>query len=563
MLYIFSAHAPTHHYVEQRQQSRSWGQPLAPFPATKQPATAPTWKMAGYPSERIAQLTQTIADPNTTPELRRTCFAAMSKKNPAKRPAEPTEDKQQKQKLETESSDDRKPPPTITASGAYCFTVTPDILPIQRSTVRGLEGVILQRTYRDKCYGILQVHCVPDSVQGRPATFEYMMEHARVWMVQLHHRTLGNEEEEEIVYGQDVFPIRNAFERAAYPTARWLYHFGSSLGDGSLRDMAHRYLVQRRKAIHPELTDAEVADTFLEPETELDELPSLDTGDEYAYYPPPTADASNAPFSFPVIPEQLTTHAMQTALTPRHVHLGISQVLPHIHFPIRMKSEATIMSMVDSGSGLNLGSLSYHRSIADKCPQVVEEFTNLTEAENLNEFDIGGVDTRANSTKITAVVTYKTPYRVNGRPVHVSFGLSEHASINTILGLTFIRATRCAVLFSNDGNESLVCQELGATFRLDYHPPHRANAAPSAGCGAQQSFTATPPSVMDNLEASRKSLAQSLDQVTQGMAAVSVEHPEQVRQGYSLSPDAVDTLAPDEHGEDVEHDWVMADVQQE
>jgi hypothetical protein len=171
---------------------------------------------------------------------------------------------------------------------------------------------------------------------------------------------------------------------------------------------------------------------------------------------------------------------MQAARAAPRVHLSISQQMPHIRFPVGSESTSTLCSMVDTCAGLNLGRLSYHLSIWKMSPHLVESFVFLKDVDYLDEFDIGGVDEHGNATKVTAVITYKTPFRVSAQSVHLSFGLSESASTNTILGLPFLRATRSAFIMTGDDDEVLICKRIGATFRVDYQVPLRANKAPTS-----------------------------------------------------------------------------------
>ena len=217
---------------------------------------------------------------------------------------------------------------------------------------------------------------------------------------------------------------------------------------------------------------------------------------------------------------------------------------------------------------MNLGLYSYHKSIYDAFPDTVVDFTHLKDASNLNEFDIGGVDQHSDTTTIKAVVTYKTPFRYHGDKTQLSFGLSPTASINTVIGLTFLRSTRCVLMFANDGKDAMVCQDFGETFEMTFQPPHRANVAPSAGEGTCQSFlvaramnshTQTPPEVLEGLDHCRLKLAESLaNAATEPLATVATTGGGAViKKGYTLSPDAVKILAPEVPPALVQHDWVL------
>lgn len=141
----------------------------------------------------------------------------------------------------------------------------------------------------------------------------------------------------------------------------------------------------------------------------------------------------------------------------------------------------------------NLGRLAYHKHIAEKQPHLVKSFVYLKNVDGMDEFDIGGVDERGKPARVTAVITYQTPFRVHGQPVCISFGLADSASTNTILGLPFLRATRWAIFLDGDGEESIVCQRLGTTFPLRYQVPLRADRSPdTGGKEVRGAFLATP-----------------------------------------------------------------------
>lgn len=185
------------------------------------------------------------------------------------------------------------------------------------------------------------------------------------------------------------------------------------------------------------------------------------------------------------------------------VHLSISQQMPHVRFPVGDSNAATIYAMVDTCAGLNLGRLQYHYSIFMTSPHLVESYILIKDVDYLEEFDIGGVDEHGNATRVTAVITYKTPFRISGQAVLLSFGLSESASTNTILGLPFLRATRSAMIMTGDDEEVLICQRLGTTFRVEYQVPLRGNQAPISSKDTHSAFpyhVDTPTGVTDELQ---------------------------------------------------------------
>ncbi len=104
-----------------------------------------------------------------------------------------------------------------------------------------------------------------------------------------------------------------------------------------------------------------------------------------------------------------------------------------------------------------------------------------------------------------AIITYQTAFRINGQPVTLSYGLSASASTNTILGLPFLRAAQAAIIMTGNDDESMICQKLGSTFRIEYTVPFRANKTPNlpndthAAYATYPSHVDTPVKVSDTL----------------------------------------------------------------
>ena len=96
------------------------------------------------------------------------------------------------------------------------------------------------------------------------------------------------------------------------------------------------------------------------------------------------------------------------------------------------------------------------------------------------EEDKGGID-------VTAVITYKTPFVVNGQQVTVSFALGEGVACNTIFSYPFLYAIKGSVLTESN---TLVSGMLGETFRLELMIPPRAREAPKTVGGMPTSLVA-------------------------------------------------------------------------
>ena len=180
-------------------------------------------------------------------------------------------------------------------------------------------------------------------------------------------------------------------------------------------------------------------------------------------------------FHFMPVGEQDQMASVMKAIATRHsVNLEITQVLPHIRLPIGSDGKSSILSMVDSGAGLSLGRLQYHRSIFEKCPELVAQFVYLKDADNMNEFGLGQIG-EGDGPKVTAVIAYKTPFMINAQPVTVSIGLSDSVTANTIIGLPFLKAADAVAMF---GSNALLLQRVGVTLNIEYQVPLRADQAP-------------------------------------------------------------------------------------
>ena len=197
----------------------------------------------------------------------------------------------------------------------------------------------------------------------------------------------------------------------------------------------------------------------------------------------------------------------QTLVSPKLsvTSLNISQQMPHVRIQVGLLGDTTLLNMVDTGAGLSLGRLDYHKSIYETRPHVVSSFVYLKDSPDMDEFDIGGVDEFGNPTRVTAIITYKTPFHINGSAVTLSYGLSASASTNTILGLPFLRSAQAAILMTGNDDESMICQRLGSTFRIEYSVPFRANKTPNlpsdthAAYATHPSHVVTPVHVSDSL----------------------------------------------------------------
>ena len=71
----------------------------------------------------------------------------------------------------------------------------------------------------------------------------------------------------------------------------------------------------------------------------------------------------------------------------------MSQKFPHLNFPIVEGPKSFYISgLADTGSGLNLGNLECHQSVAERHPSLVLKFAYLKDLEDVYPLNIIVVD---------------------------------------------------------------------------------------------------------------------------------------------------------------------------
>ena len=75
-----------------------------------------------------------------------------------------------------------------------------------------------------------------------------------------------------------------------------------------------------------------------------------------------------------------------------------------------------------------------------------------------------------------------------------------------------MRATKTSILLDPQGKDIIAMQKLGATYRVEYHPPMIATQAPQQPANSQSTFNYAPvgPKAFDTIETVRKSFVQAL-----------------------------------------------------
>ena len=150
--------------------------------------------------------------------------------------------------------------------------------------------------------------------------------------------------------------------------------------------------------------------------------------------------------------------------------------MPHVHIPIGSDApgkNATLCAIINTGAGCNLGRKAYHMQIYNCCPDLVVAVKSGLTNQDWQDIPIGSIEEQGQPIVITAVIVYRTPFVVDGHAIHLCVGLADHAAINTIIGITFLRAAQ-AVLHLQSSRHSpdhLVCPKLGVNLPVTMQDP--------------------------------------------------------------------------------------------
>ena len=90
------------------------------------------------------------------------------------------------------------------------------------------------------------------------------------------------------------------------------------------------------------------------------------------------------------------------------------------------------------------------------------KFTYLKDLEDIYPFNINGVDGGKESKQgnigvgVTSVITYKTPFVVNGQLVTVYLDREEVVTCNTIVSWPFLQAIKASIMTKNNSLVSVI-----------------------------------------------------------------------------------------------------------
>ena len=141
---------------------------------------------------------------------------------------------------------------------------------------------------------------------------------------------------------------------------------------------------------------------------------------------------------------------------------------------------------------MNLVNIDSHQSVVNHHPNLVQIFLYLKDMDDVDPFNISGVDRGKESEtgklgiNITTVITYKTPFVVNGQLVTVYLALGEGVACNTTFSWPFMKTIKTLITTKNN---ALVSGIMGYQFKLDMMVPQRPKDQPKAPEGIPVSLS--------------------------------------------------------------------------
>lgn len=191
--------------------------------------------------------------------------------------------------------------------------------------------------------------------------------------------------------------------------------------------------------------------------------------------------------------------AFKGAVKRSQAYLQVSGGLPHTRIPLGDNPDAetneTMEGGVDTMCRASIGDLKYHESVVKKYPHLVVQFEAMEDLVDQKGFGIGGIGGDERGTRVTHIVTYKTPFRVNGQQVLLSLGLGNFG-IKTLFSYPFLKSIRSTIMLESS---TLVIGLLRTAFQMVIKQPERAATAPSATEGVPVALMASAPKAVQQL----------------------------------------------------------------
>jgi hypothetical protein len=179
-----------------------------------------------------------------------------------------------------------------------------------------------------------------------------------------------------------------------------------------------------------------------------------------AHLNPPPPPGPGPYLAFPIVATGVATRRI-----PKELH--VSETLPHIRLPLGTTGHGiSLLVLYDTGGGLSIGRWSYHEQIRQLRPDLVTGFIDLTIDNRFDPLTIGGIDGEVYGPSVTAIISYRLPYIVNGQNCSITFGLAEQAVTNSLVGLPFmmmagmVHSAKDKMVSSTVFASSYVCEHL-------------------------------------------------------------------------------------------------------
>eukprot|EP00978_Attheya_sp_CCMP212_P047179 scaffold421247_cov37-Attheya_sp.AAC.2 len=164
--------------------------------------------------------------------------------------------------------------------------------------------------------------------------------------------------------------------------------------------------------------------------------------------------------AFPIVATGFATRRI-----PKELH--VSETLPHIRLPLGTASHGiSLLVLYDTGGGLSIGRRSYHEQIRQLRLDLVTSYTDLTTDNSFDPLTIGGIDGEVYGPSVTAIISYRLPFVVNGQNCSITFGLAEHAVTSSLIGIPFmmlagmVHSAKDRMVSSTVFASSYVCEHL-------------------------------------------------------------------------------------------------------
>ena len=122
--------------------------------------------------------------------------------------------------------------------------------------------------------------------------------------------------------------------------------------------------------------------------------------------------------------------SFEASLRRSNVVAQMSQQLPYINLQIgEGQISPNMFGLNYTGSGLSLVNLDYHQSVSERKPNLVLKFVYLEDLDDVDSFNINGVDGGKEKKQgklgvdVTTLITYKNTSAINGQLLTFSLTL--------------------------------------------------------------------------------------------------------------------------------------------